>query len=53
MSQNYRMCVDYRKLNKVTVNEVGPLPNIQEIFDDLQVSEVFNELELKIGYHQV
>ena len=31
----YRFCVDYRKLNEVTVHDGGPLPNIQEIFDGI------------------
>ena len=48
-----RFCVDYRKLNAVTVKDRYPLPNIQEIFDSLKGSAVYSILDLKSGYWQL
>ena len=46
-----RMCVDYRKLNKVTVNDPYPLPNIEELMANLGSS--ITTLDLTKGYYQV
>ncbi len=48
-----RMCVDFRRLNKVTVSEQWPLPRIDDIFDGLLGSTRFSTLDLKSGYYQV
>jgi hypothetical protein len=48
-----RLCIDYRKLNAVTVSEPWPIRNIQDIFDKLSGSKVFTTLDLKSGYWQV
>ena len=48
-----RFCIDYRKLNSVTIKDAHPLPNIQEIFDQLQGAEIFSTLDLKAGYWQL
>ena len=50
---DFRMCCDYRRLNEVTLNDAGPLPSIQEIYDGLQGSKIFSKLDLKSGYYQV
>ncbi|UYV71003.1 hypothetical protein LAZ67_8001384 [Cordylochernes scorpioides] len=49
----YRFCVDYRKLNEVTVNEVYPIPRIDDVMDTLQGSKYFSAIDLKSGYWQV
>ena len=49
----YRFCVDYRKLNAVTEADVFPLPLIQDIFDLVGNSTIFSTLDLKAGYHQL
>lgn len=51
--QKYRLVVDYRKLNDVTVGDAFPLPNITEIFDQLGFCQYFTSLDLATGYHQV
>ncbi|XP_069145563.1 uncharacterized protein [Solanum lycopersicum] len=35
--ESFRMCIDYRKLNKVTIKNKYPLPRIDDLFDQLQV----------------
>uniref|UniRef100_A0A158P4N7 RNA-directed DNA polymerase n=1 Tax=Tetranychus urticae TaxID=32264 RepID=A0A158P4N7_TETUR len=50
---DWRMCVDYRKLNAITVKDSYPIPNINVSLDALQGSEYFSLLDLRSGYHQV
>ena len=50
---NWRLCIDYRKLNSVTKKDAHPLPRIEDIFDTLAGSKFFTTLDLAMGYHQV
>ncbi|GJT20429.1 putative reverse transcriptase domain-containing protein [Tanacetum coccineum] len=49
----FRMCIDYRKLNKFTVKNRYPLPRIDDLFDQLQGSSVYSKIDLRSGYHQL
>ncbi|GJS81531.1 putative nucleotidyltransferase, ribonuclease H [Tanacetum coccineum] len=50
---SFRMCVDYRELNKLTVKNRYPLPRIDDLFDQLQGSSVYSKIDLRSGYHQL
>lgn len=49
----YRMVIDYRRLNEITVDDRYPLPNICDLFDKLGKSNYFTTLDLASGYHQI
>ena len=49
----FRFCVDFRRLNEITENEVFPVPSVSEVFDKLQNANVFTVLDLRSGYWQV
>ncbi|KAI3756076.1 hypothetical protein L1987_55889 [Smallanthus sonchifolius] len=49
----FRMCIDYRKLNKVTIKNRYPLPRIDDLFDQLQGSSFYSKIDLRSGYHQL
>ncbi|GJS06899.1 putative reverse transcriptase domain-containing protein [Tanacetum coccineum] len=50
---SFRMCIDYRELNKLTVKNRYPLPRINDLFDQLQRSSVYSKINLRSGYHQL
>ncbi|GJV71550.1 putative reverse transcriptase domain-containing protein [Tanacetum coccineum] len=50
---SFRMCIDYRELNKLTVKNRYPLPRIDDVFDQLQRSRYFSKIDLRSGYHQL
>lgn len=48
-----RLCVDYRALNKVTKQDVYPLPAIDAVIQSLEGKKVFSTLDLASGYWQI
>ncbi|GJX43892.1 putative reverse transcriptase domain-containing protein [Tanacetum coccineum] len=50
---SFRMCINYRELNKLTVKNCYPLPRIDDLFDQLQGSSVYSKIDLRSGYHQL
>ncbi|GKB32753.1 putative reverse transcriptase domain-containing protein [Tanacetum coccineum] len=50
---SFRMCIDYRELNKLTIKNHYPLPRIDDLFDQLQGSSVYSKIDLRSGYHQL
>ncbi|MCO5586416.1 hypothetical protein L7F22_040356 [Adiantum nelumboides] len=49
----YRMCVDYRALNRITIKNRFLVPRVEDLFDKLQSSTYFSRIDLKSGYHQI
>lgn len=45
--------MDFRKLNNITIGDVFPIPNINDILDQLGNSKYYTTLVLASGYHQV
>ena len=50
---SFRLCIDYRELNKVTVKNKYPLPRIDDLFDQLRGASVFSKIDLRSGYYQL
>nr|GEY70335.1 reverse transcriptase domain-containing protein [Tanacetum cinerariifolium] len=50
---SFRICIDYRELNKLTVKNRYLLPRIDDLFDQLQGSSVYSKIDLRSGYHQM
>ncbi|GJS83563.1 putative reverse transcriptase domain-containing protein [Tanacetum coccineum] len=50
---SFRMCIDYRELNKLTIKETYPIAQIDDIINKLQGSSVYSKIDLRSGYHQL
>ena len=50
---NYRFCIDFRELNKVTIHDRYPLPRIDDLLDKLGQSRYFTLLDLASRYWQI
>jgi hypothetical protein len=49
----WRMCIDYSVLNKITVKHKFPLLSPENLFDQLEGAKYFTKIDLKSGYHQI
>ncbi|KAD4889428.1 hypothetical protein E3N88_21501 [Mikania micrantha] len=50
---SFRMCIDYRELNKLTIKNRYPLPRIDDLFDQLQGATCLSKIDLRSRYHQL
>ena len=48
-----RVCVDFRKVNNVTVKDSFPIPKIEDIFSHLAKAKIFSTIDMTSGYFQV
>ena len=48
-----RICIDYRKLNRVTIKNRYPLPRIDDLFDQLRGVRVYSKVDLHTDYCQL
>ncbi|KAL4082949.1 hypothetical protein QTP88_029447 [Uroleucon formosanum] len=51
--QKYRVVIDFRKLNEITVGDAFPMPDISTILDELGKAKYFSCLDMASGYHQI
>ncbi|GKB97760.1 putative reverse transcriptase domain-containing protein, partial [Tanacetum coccineum] len=51
--KSFRMCIDYKELNKLTIKNRYPLPRIDNLFDHLQGLHYFSKIDLRSVYHQL
>ncbi|GFV29192.1 retrovirus-related Pol polyprotein from transposon 297 [Trichonephila clavipes] len=52
-NETVRLCIDYRKLNAITIPDKYPLPLLDVLLHDAKSTAFMSTLDLKSGYHQV
>jgi len=48
-----RLCIDFRKLNAITIDDKQPIPRISDVIDNLLNAKVFTTLDISCGFWHI